>query len=303
MTSAEQVQNRTLDRIRGYVSLTKPRIIELLLITTIPAMFVAAGGVPDLALAVVTFAGGWLAAASANTFNCILDADIDDQMRRTRRRPMPRHQIRPANAWAFGVTLGIVAILVLGFGANWLSAALALTAILFYVFVYTLWLKRRTAQNIVWGGIAGCFPPLIGWTAVNNSIGWPPLVLFAVVFLWTPPHTWALALRYREDYAQVDVPMLPVVKDAPEVARRIVAYTAATVLMSLLLWPLGNTGWIYPLVAVIAGAVFGREAVLLLRRAEAGLRDAQLEPMRLFHWSNTYLAVVFLAAAVDPLVF
>ncbi|MFP5416599.1 MAG: heme o synthase [Actinomycetes bacterium] len=289
--------------LKAYVGLTKPRIIELLLVTTFPAMFLAAGGFPPLGLAVVTFVGGTLSAASANVFNSVLDADIDEQMRRTRRRPMVRHQVSRRAAYAFGVVLGILSTLMLGLGANWLSAGLALVAILYYVFVYTVWLKRRTPQNIVWGGVAGCFPPLIGWTAVTNSIDWPPLVLFAIVFFWTPPHTWAPGLRYREDYAGVDVPMLPVVRDARHVARQVVGYSVLTVLTSLTLWPLAGTGWLYPVVASAAGVWLVREAVGLLVRANAGLQDAALRPMRLFHYSNSYLALVFIAAAIDPLIF
>lgn len=289
--------------VKAYIGLTKPRIIELLLVTTIPAMFLAAGGFPSVGLVLVTFVGGTLSAASANVFNSIMDADIDEQMRRTRRRPMVREQVSKHAAYLYGVVLGIVSTLMLGFGANWLAAALSVVAILYYVFVYTLWLKRRTAQNIVWGGVAGCFPPLIGWTAVTGAVAWPPIILFLIVFFWTPPHTWALALRYREDYAQVDVPMLPVVKEAPFVARRIVAYSVATVITSLALWPVAGTGWLYPLVAGIAGCWLVWESVALLRRADAGLRDAALAPMRLFHWSNSYLSLVFIAAAIDPLLF
>ena len=196
---------------RAYLALAKPRIIELLLVTTIPAMFLAAGGFPDWRLVLWTLLGGTAAAASANVFNSVLDADIDARMRRTRKRPMAQDLVTPGRAIAFGAGLGVLATLVLGFGANWLSATLALIANLYYVFVYTMALKRRTSQNIVWGGIAGCFPPLIGWTAVTGSVAWPPLVLFAIVFAWTPPHTWALALRYREDYQNAHVPMLPVV--------------------------------------------------------------------------------------------
>ena len=184
-------------------------------------MFLAAGGVPSLRLVALTMIGGCLAAASANAINCVLDRDIDEQMRRTRRRPLPRHAIGPRAAMIFGLVLGVAATLWLGFFVNWLSAGLALAANAFYVFVYTLWLKRRTSQNIVWGGIAGCFPPLIGWTAVTGSVAWAPFVLFAIVFCWTPPHTWALALRYREDYALAGVPMLPVVRSAPAVTGRI----------------------------------------------------------------------------------
>ncbi len=290
------------DVVRAYVALTKPRIIELLLVTTLPAMFLAAGGLPPWRLVLWTLLGGLFAAASANTFNCVWDRDIDEVMRRTRRRPMPRHQVATIPAVVFGVVLGVLATLVLGFGANWLSAILALVANAFYVFVYTMWLKRRTWQNIVWGGIAGCFPPLIGWTAVTGSVDWAPFVLFAVVFLWTPPHTWALAFRYKDDYAAAEVPMLPVVRPAPQVAVQILVYTVATVLVSLLLWPVAPTGWFYPLVAAVVGAVFIVEAVRLLGRARGGADGAQLKAMRLFHWSNSYLALLFLAIAIDPFV-
>lgn len=179
---------------------------------------------------------------------------------------------------------------------------MALAANAFYVFVYTMWLKRRTSQNIVWGGIAGCFPPLIGWTAVTGELALAPFVLFAVVFFWTPPHTWALAFRYKDDYAAASVPMLPVVRPAPHVAKQIFWYTLVTVVVSLVLWPVAPTGWLYPAVAVVLGGVFIVEAALLWRRARAGLAGAQLKAMRLFHWSNTYLALLFLAVAVDPLV-
>lgn len=289
--------------VKAYIGLTKPRIIELLLVTTIPAMFLAAGGVPPLGVALATFIGGMFSAASANVFNSILDRDIDEQMRRTRRRPMVRELMDIRPAVVFATVLGVGSLLLLGFGANWLSAGLSLLAIVYYVVVYTVWLKRRTPQNIVWGGIAGCFPPLIGWTAVTGSIALPPLILFAIVFFWTPPHTWALGLRYREDYARADVPMLPVVADAPTVTRQILIYSVGTVVVSLTLWPAAQTSWLYPSVAALAGAWLVGEAVALLRRARQGLRDAALRPMRLFHWSNSYLAIVFIAAALDPLIF
>ena len=289
--------------VAAYVGLTKPRIIELLLVTTVPAMFLAAGGVPPLRLVLLTMVGGCLAAASANVFNCVLDRDIDERMRRTRRRPLPRHMVDPRAATLFGLVLGVAATLWLGFYVNWLSAVLALGANAFYIGVYTVWLKRRTPQNIVWGGIAGCFPPLIGWTAVTGSVSWPPLVLFLIVFLWTPPHTWALALRYREDYAAAAVPMLPVVRPAAVVGRRIMVYAVLTVAASLLLWPVAGTGWVYPAVAALAGAALLWESGQLWSRAARGLADAELKPMRLFHWSNSYLALVFVAAAVDPLIF
>ncbi|HET9873796.1 MAG TPA: heme o synthase [Propionibacteriaceae bacterium] len=299
--AGSQVGVRARDIVSAYVGLTKPRIIELLLVTTVPAMFLAAGGVPSFRLVLATMVGGCFAAASANVFNCVLDRDIDERMRRTRRRPLPRHAVGPVAATAFGAVLGVAATLWLGFFVNWLSALLALGANAFYVFVYTMWLKRRTSQNIVWGGIAGCFPPLIGWTAVTGSLAWAPFVLFAIVFAWTPPHTWALALRYREDYAAAGVPMLPVVKSPAAVARRICIYSVVTVLVSLMLWPVASTGWLYPLVAAGAGAALLWESGQLLHRAIAGARDAELKPMRLFHWSNSYLALVFIAAAVDPL--
>ena len=298
---AAQAPATTRDVLLAYVGLTKPRIIELLLVTTVPAMFLAAGGVPPLLLVLATMVGGCLAAASANVFNCVLDRDIDERMRRTRRRPLPRHAVGPHAATVFGAVLGVAATLFLGFFVNWLSAGLALAANAFYIGVYTLWLKRRTSQNIVWGGIAGCFPPLIGWTAVTDHLALAPFVLFAIVFCWTPPHTWALAFRYREDYAAAEVPMLPVVRTAPEVAWRILAWSVLTVAVSLALWPVAGTGRLYPVVAAVTGAALVWESVGLLQRARQGLTDAALKPMRLFHWSNSYLALVFVAAAVDPL--
>jgi heme o synthase len=292
---------RVRDVVTAYLGLTKPRIIELLLVTTVPAMFLAAGGVPPLMVVLTTMVGGCLAAASANAFNCVLDRDIDERMRRTRRRPLPRHAVGPLGATVFGLILGIAATLWLGYLVNWLSAALALGANAFYIVVYTIWLKRRTPQNIIWGGIAGCFPPLIGWTAVTGHLALAPFVLFLIVFCWTPPHTWALAMRYREDYAAANVPMLPVVRSAPVVARQIMAYAAVTVLVSLLLWPVAHTGWFYPAAAVLLGAALLWQSALLLARAQRGLTDAALKPMQLFHWTNSYLALLFVAAAVDTL--
>jgi heme o synthase len=298
-------RSRQLSRVRhvaaAYLGLTKPRIIELLLVTTVPAMFLAAGGVPPLKVVLTTMVGGCLAAASANAFNCVLDRDIDERMRRTRRRPLPRHAVGPFGATVFGLILGIAATLWLGYLVNWLSAALALGANVFYIGVYTLWLKRRTPQNIIWGGIAGCFPPLIGWTAVTGSLALTPFVMFLIVFFWTPPHTWALAMRYREDYAAANVPMLPVVRSAPTVARQILIYSVVTVLVSLTLWPVAHTGWLYPTVALITGVALVWQSAQLLTRARRGLTGAALQPMRLFHWSNSYLALVFVAAAVDTL--
>ena len=221
------------DVVAAYVGLTKPRVIELLLLTTVPVMFFAARGVPGLGLVVATVIGGTLSAGSASVFNCVYDRDIDEQMRRTRRRALPRHIVSPGAALVFGVVLGVVSTVVLAVWVNPLSAVLSVSANAFYVFVYTMLLKRRTTQNIVWGGIAGCFPALIGWTAVTDHLDWAPVALFLVVFFWTPPHTWALALRYREDYANVDVPMLPVVKSARNVAIQIVLYSWVMVAVSL----------------------------------------------------------------------
>ncbi len=292
---------RLRDVLGAYVGLTKPRIIELLLLTTVPVMFLAARGVPDLGLVVATVVGGTLSAGSANALNCVYDRDIDERMRRTRRRALPRHAVTPRAALIFGLGLGVVSTVMLGVLVNWLSAALALAANVFYVVGYTMLLKRRTRQNIVWGGAAGCFPALIGWTAVTGSLSWAPVVLFLVVFFWTPPHFWALALRYREDYAAADVPMLPSVAPAAEVGRQVVGYAWATVLTSLLLWPVAGTGWLYPVVAVVLGAVFVLEAHRLQRRTTATDDVVDMRPMRLFHWSNMYLTLLFLGVALDPL--
>lgn len=293
---------RPADVLRAYVALTKPRIIELLLMTTVPVMFLADGGVPGWWLVVATVVGGTLAAGSANALNCVLDRDIDERMRRTRRRPLPLHQVSPGAATVFGILLGVVATGWLGVTVNWLSAGLALAANAFYVVGYTMLLKRRTSQNIVWGGAAGCFPTLIGWTAVRDDLAWAPLVLFMVVFFWTPPHFWSLAIRYRDDYAAAQVPMLPVVSAPRTVAVRILAYSYLTVSTSLLLWPLASTGWLYPSGALVLGVVFVVESHLLLRRCDSGDRVTDLKPMRLFHASNLYLALLFLCVALDPLI-
>ena len=289
------------DVLAAYVGLMKPRVIELLLLTTVPVMFFAAQGVPDLGLVVATVVGGTLSSGSASALNCVYDRDIDEQMRRTRRRALPRHIVSPLSATVFGVVLGLLATVVLATWVNWLSAGLALVAELFYLIVYTVLLKRRTTQNIVWGGLAGCFPALIGWTAVTGELAWPPVVLFLVVFFWTPPHTWALALRYREDYANVDVPMLPVVARAEVVGRQIVLYSWAMVATSLLLWPVAGTGWVYPLAAAGLGAVFLVEAHRMWSRTRGTEDLTVIQPMRLFHSSNLYLSLLFVAVALDPL--
>ena len=300
--TAQVVEQATLrDVIGAYVGLTKPRVTELLLLTTVPVMFFAQRGVPPLGLVVATVVGGTLSAGSANALNCVYDRDIDEQMRRTRRRALPRHIVSPLAALVFGLALMVLSTVILGLFVNWLSAGLALAASAFYLLVYTMILKRRTAQNIVWGGIAGCFPTLIGWTAVTNQIDWEPLILFAVVFFWTPPHTWALAMRYREDYASVDVPMLPVIKDARGVANQIVLYSWVMVATSLVLWPVAETGLFYPIVALILGAGFLVEAHLMWLRARNSDELSMVKPMRLFHLSNLYLSLLFVAVALDPL--
>jgi protoheme IX farnesyltransferase len=300
-TAGERPRATVKDVVAAYVGLMKPRVIELLLLTTVPVMFFAAGGIPPLGLVVATVIGGTLSSGSASALNCVYDRDIDEQMRRTRRRALPRHLVSPTSALVFGVVLGILATAVLALWVNWLSAGLALTAEAFYLFVYTMLLKRRTTQNIVWGGLAGCFPALIGWTAVTGSLAWAPVILFLVVFFWTPPHTWALALRYREDYAGVDVPMLPAVAPAETVGRQIVAYSWAMVATSLLLWPVAGTGWFYPAAAIVLGAVFLVEAHRLWSRTGGTENLSVIAPMRLFHSSNLYLSLLFVAVALDPL--
>jgi protoheme IX farnesyltransferase len=288
------------DVVLSYIALTKPRIIELLLLTTVPVMFLAAQDVPPLWLVVATVVGGTLSAGSANALNCVVDADIDQLMRRTARRPLPRHQVSTNGALYFGLALGVVSTVWLWTLVNPLSAMLALAANVFYVIGYTMILKRRTTQNIVWGGAAGCFPALIGWTAVTNELAWAPVVLFMVVFFWTPPHFWALAMRYREDYAAASVPMLPSVASSAEVARQIVIYSWVMVATSLLLWP--YTGWFYPAMAITLGIVFLIEAYDLRSRARDTEDLSIIKPMRLFHLSNAYLALLFVAAAIDPFV-
>jgi protoheme IX farnesyltransferase len=284
-----------------YVSLMKPRIIELLLITTIPVMFLAQQGVPNLWLVLATVVGGTLSAGAANTLNCYIDRDIDAVMHRTSNRPLVTGTVSPRGALVFGVALAVVSTLWLGLLVNWLSAGLALVALLFYVVGYTLLLKRRTAQNIVWGGAAGCMPVLIGWSAVTGSVSWSAFILFMVIFFWTPPHYWPLSLRYRDDYATAHVPMLPVVERFVVVAKQIVAYSWAMVLTSLVLIPVQSMGWVYTVAAVVSGGLFLAEAHRLLSRARAGVAEQALRPMRLFHFSITYLTILFVGVALDPI--
>jgi protoheme IX farnesyltransferase len=284
------------DTLRAYVALTKPRIIELLLVTTVPTMVLAAGGLPSPWLMAAVVIGGTLAAGGANAINMYVDRDIDDVMRRTRHRPLPRHAVTPSRALAFGIGLSVVAFVFLALTVNLLSAVLALSATGFYVFVYTMWLKRSTPQNIVIGGAAGCVPVLVAWAAVTGEVGLPALVLFAIVFYWTPPHFWALALRYRGDYAAARVPMLPVVRGEVETARQIVLYTIALIAVSLLLLPAAGMGWIYLVAAVVLGGLFLRQALRL--RADAASGRAAIG---LFRYSISYLTLLFAAVAADAL--
>ncbi|AYL35449.1 protoheme IX farnesyltransferase [Streptomyces fungicidicus] len=287
-------------RVMAFVALTKPRIIELLLITTVPVMFLAQRGVPDLKLVLLTCVGGYLSAGGANALNMYIDRDIDALMDRTSQRPLVTGMVGPRECLAFGISLAVVSTLLFGLAVNWLSAWLSLGALLFYVVVYTMILKRRTAQNIVWGGIAGCMPVLIGWSAVTNSMSWAPVILFLVIFFWTPPHYWPLSMKVKDDYARVGVPMLPVVAGNKTVAKQIVLYSWVMVGVSLLLTPLGYTGWFYTAVALAAGGWWLWEAHALLNRAKAEVTGGKLKEMRLFHWSITYVSLLFVAVAVDP---
>jgi protoheme IX farnesyltransferase len=283
---------------RGYVALMKLRVVELLLVTTIPVMILAAHGVPDLLVVGATLVGGTLSAGAANAFNMVIDRDIDRVMHRTRHRPLVTGDLTPRQALVFALLLTVVSTLVLGLLTTWLAAALSLAAIGFYVFVYTLWLKRRTSQNIIWGGLAGCFPVLIGWAAVTGSLSPAAWVLFAVIFLWTPPHYWPLSMKYRDDYSSVGVPMLGAVRTAPQVGLQTVLYAWATLACTLLLIPVAGMGAIYTLTALGAGGWFVWEAHRLYARALAGGRIA---PMRVFHASIGSLSLLFIGIAVDAL--
>ncbi len=282
-------------KLAAYVALTKPRIIELLLVTTVPAMIVAERGMPATWLILATLVGGTLAAGGANATNMVIDRDIDKLMHRTRKRPLVTGEITPRNALIFAVGLEIAAAAWLATVVNPLSAVLALSATLFYVFVYTLWLKRTSTQNIVIGGAAGAVPVLVGWAAVTNELAVAPFVMFAIIFVWTPPHFWALAIRYRADYAAADVPMLPVVATFDETARRIVAYTVVLWATSLAFWPAGSMGWIYLAAAIALGGLFTWKAVVLARSHKPD------QAMKLFKYSITYITLLFGAMAADQL--
>jgi len=282
--------------LAGYIALTKPRIIELLLVTTVPTMFVAERGVPSVWLMVATVVGGTLAAGGANAINMVIDLDIDRVMERTRGRPLVTGAVGSTGAVVFAVSLEVVAFAWLVATVNLLSAVLAVSATIFYVFVYSMWLKRTSTTNIVVGGAAGAVPVLVGWSAVTGSLDWPPVVLFLVVFYWTPPHFWALAIRYRDDYAAAGVPMLPVVAGPRATAHRIVGYTAILVVVTVVFSPVAEMGVVYLVAALVLGAVF--IALALALRADPDERRA----MRLFHYSITYLTLLFGAMVVDVLV-
>ncbi len=301
--ASPEPRRSTAQRIKStlgaYVGLTKPRVIELLLVTTIPAMLLAQRGqdslpLPMPLLVLTTLVGGMLAAASANTLNCVADADIDAVMKRTARRPLARHTVPTRHALIFGLVTGAASFFWFWATTNLFAGALAVATILFYVLVYTLVLKRRTAQNVVWGGAAGCMPVVIGWAAVTGTVQWPAAVMFAIIFFWTPPHTWALAMRYKEDYAAAGVPMLPVIATAREVTRKILMFSWVMVAVSLLLLP--ATGWLYAAVAVAAGAWF---LVMAHRLHSATCAGELTKPLTLFHLSNTYLSLLFVGIAVD----
>ncbi len=287
-----------LRKAKAYVGLTKPRVIELLLVTTAPVMILAANGIPNLWLVLGTLVGGTLSASSANAFNCYIDRDIDRVMARTSTRPLVTGELTDREALGFAWIVGVTSVVTLGLLTNWLAAALSLLAILFYVLVYTLVLKRRTPQNIVWGGAAGCMPVLIGWAAVTGSLTWTPVILFGIVFLWTPPHYWPLSMKYRADYQSVGVPMLAVVRGRAVVGLQIVLYAWATVACSLLLIPVAGMGLLYTAVAVLSGGWFIYESHALY---SAAIRHREVRPMRVFHSSITYLTFVFIAVGIDPL--
>lgn len=285
--------------IQAYIALTKPRVMELLLVVTVPAMVLAQHGLPSLWLVVATLIGGALSAGSAGSFNCYIDRDMDRLMKRTADRPLVTGEISDRNALIFSWVLGVISVVWLLLTTNWVAAALSAGAVFFYVVIYTLILKRHSEQNIIWGGMAGAFPVLIGWAAVTGSLDWPAWVFFLIIFLWTPPHYWPLSMKYREDYANAGVPMLGVVRGRVTVGLQIVLYSWATVISTLLLIPVAQMGWLYIFVALLAGAYFIFESHLLYAHA---IRGREGNPMRLFHGSIAYLSVLSLAIAIDPLI-
>ena len=290
---------RTFKRtLNAYVSLTKPRVVELLLVVTAPTMLLAERGIPSLWLILATLVGGALSAGSAGAFNCYLDRDIDRLMKRTKNRPLVTGELSDREALIFAWALGAASILWLGLLTNWLAAALSFAAILLYVVFYTIILKRRTPQNIVWGGVAGCMPVLIGWAAVTGDLSWPPIILFLIIFLWTPPHYWPLSMKYRSDYQAAGVPMLAVVRGRAQVGLQVILYAWATVACSLLLIPIADMGLLYTFVALVTGGWFIYETHRLYSLA---IRHEHVSPMRVFHGSIAYLTLLFVAVGVDPL--
>lgn len=287
-----------LRRAGAYVALTKPRVIELLLITTVPTMILAADGLPSFWLLLATLIGGAGAAGSANAFNMWWDRDIDQVMNRTKKRPMATGEITPAAGLVFASVLGLLSLAWFAVVVNWATMWLALAAIAIYVVGYTMILKRRTPQNIVWGGIAGCMPVFIGWASVTGELSWAALALFGIIFFWTPPHYWPLSIKFKKDYANANVPMLPVVSDDRRVAAEMVGYTLAMIACSLLLTPLAGMSWVYTVAAAALGAWFLWSTIAMLRRAQ-GKASGKLGAMKVFHGSITYLSLLFVAVAVD----
>ena len=288
-------------KAKAYVSLTKPRVMELLLVTTLPTMILAERGWPDLLTVFATMIGGALAAGASSSFNCYIDRDIDQYMERTKNRPLVTGEVTPREALIFSWVLTVAAISILALGTNWLATAFGIAAIFFYVVIYSLILKRRTQQNIIWGGLAGAFPVLIAWSAVRGTVEWPAVVLFIVIFLWTPPHYWPLSLKYKEDYQEVDVPMLGAIATSRRVSSQVVLYTWATVIFSLLLIPMGWAGIVYTATAAVSGGWFIYEAHILYRDSQRP-DFSDKKAMRVFHLSITYLTLIFVALAVDPFV-
>lgn len=285
-------------KLRAYLALTKPRVIELLLVVTVPTMILANDGLPNIWLVFATLIGGAASAGSSGAFNCYIDRASDRLMKRTEQRPLVTGELSDREALVFAYVLGVASIAWLWLFTNALAALLSFAAILLYVVFYSIVLKRRTSQNIIWGGIAGCMPVLIGWAAVTDSLAWPPLVLFLVIFLWTPPHYWPLSMKYRDDYQAAGIPMLAVVRGRAQVGLQVILYAWATVAASLLLIPVAGMGWLYAGTAVVAGAWFIYETHRLYHLA---IRHEQVSPMRVFHGSIGYLTLLFLAVAIDPL--
>ncbi len=290
----------TRSRAWAYIALTKPRIIELLLVSTVPTMVLAQRGLPDLWLVVATVIGGTMSAGGANAINMYVDRDIDALMERTNKRPLVTGELTPQQGLTFAIGLETVSFFWLWAFVNLLSAVLAVAACCFYVFVYTIWLKRTSTQNIVIGGAAGAAPVLIGWSAVTNTVAWPAVLLFLVVFFWTPPHFWALAIRYESDYAAASVPMMPVVAGHRSTAIQIFVYSLIVWAVSLALWPVADMGWIYLGSAVVVGALFSLGALDLIRETDTSRLDTKA--IRYFGFSITHLTVLFAAVAIDQLV-